>query len=256
MRRARRAHCQNQTVATYETEAIVLRAIRFSEADNILALLTLTRGRVSAIAKGARRPKSRLGGRLQPGVRALLTLHEGRGEVHAIRGASPVEPNAGLWAESGRLLAASAVLETALRALPDDEPSEGTYHLTARALALLARAAPVDGPPRLHPVVLAYRAKLLVSIGFLPQLAGCVSCGAPGSVNAFSARLGGTLCEDCAGPADEVPAGGLDALRAMLGAPLAEVAHPSAATAAAVERLIGDLLREHLGVALRSVPDG
>jgi DNA repair protein RecO (recombination protein O) len=239
-------------VATYETEAIVLRAIRFSEADNILSLLTFRRGRVSAIAKGARRPKSRLGGRLQPGVRVHLTLHEGRGDVHGIRGAAPVEPHAGLWADSYRLLAASAILETAMRALPEDEPSEGAYHLTARALGLLARTSPRQTPPRLDPLVLGYRAKLLVAIGFLPQLSGCVSCGADVAAAAFSARLGGTLCDDCAAVADRVGPPVLGALRQVLGAPLADAEPMNRGVAEGVEHLISGVLLEHLGVALKS----
>ncbi len=241
-------------MATYETEAIVLRTIRFSEADNIVSLLTLERGRVAAIAKGARRPKSRLGGRLQPGVRVNLTLHQGRGDLHGIRGAAPVEPNAGLWVESYRLLAASAVLETAMRALPEDEPSEGAYNLTARALALLARTPPGSGPARLDPVVLGFRTKLLVAIGFLPQLAGCVSCGADVAATAFSARMGGTLCDDCAGVGDYVGAHVLDALRQLLGAPLAEAAPMQRSVAEGVEHLVGALLMEHLGVTLKSAP--
>ena len=51
---------------TLKTEAIVLRSIRYGEADRILHLYTAKRGRVGAIAKGARRPKSRFGGRLEP----------------------------------------------------------------------------------------------------------------------------------------------------------------------------------------------
>jgi len=253
-RRADRVWCHNRTVATYETEAIVLRTIRFSEADNIVNLLTLERGRVAAIAKGARRPKSRLGGRLQPGVRVNLALHQGRGDVHGIRGAASVEPNAGLWIDSYRLLGAGAVLETAMRALPEDEPSEGAYHLTARALGLLARAEPVGTPPRLDRIVLGYRAKLLVAIGFLPQLSGCVSCGSSTATTAFSARLGGTLCDDCAGTADYVGAPVLDALRQLLGAPLAEAGAMEQSTAEGVEHLVGSVLLEHLGVALRSAP--
>jgi DNA repair protein RecO (recombination protein O) len=243
-------------VGTYETEALVLRAIRYSEADSILALLTLDRGRVSAIAKGARRPKSKLGGRLQPGVRARVTLHEGRGEVQSVRGASLVEPNAGLWVESYRLLAAGAVLETALRALPDDEPSPPAYNLTARALAQLAATPPRRSPPRLDPTVLSYRAKLLVTIGLLPQLGGCVSCGAGGETVGFSARLGGTLCAECATSADRVDGRAVEELRRLLAAPLAEAGDVEADVAAEIERLIGDVLSEHLGVRLRSAAPG
>ena len=63
-----RGAAMTHRMATYDTEAVVLRSIRYSEADVVLALLQRARGRVSAIAKGARRTTSRLGGRLQPGV--------------------------------------------------------------------------------------------------------------------------------------------------------------------------------------------
>ncbi|MEZ5062743.1 MAG: recombination protein O N-terminal domain-containing protein [Solirubrobacterales bacterium] len=47
---------------TFKTEGVVLRSIRFGEADRILHLYTVEKGRVNAIAKGSRRPKSRFGG--------------------------------------------------------------------------------------------------------------------------------------------------------------------------------------------------
>src|SRR5436309_345529 len=57
-----------------KTEALVLRSLRYGEADRILHLYTPTRGRVSAIAKGVRRTKSRFGGRLEPFFRLHLVL--------------------------------------------------------------------------------------------------------------------------------------------------------------------------------------
>jgi DNA repair protein RecO (recombination protein O) len=51
---------------SYKTEAIVLRSLRFGEADRILHLYTLERGRIGAIAKGIRKTKSRVGARLEP----------------------------------------------------------------------------------------------------------------------------------------------------------------------------------------------
>ncbi len=93
-------------MATYETEAVVLRTIRYSEADAVLTLMTRSRGRVSAIAKGARRTNSRLGGRLQPGVRAFVTIHEGRGDLGTMRGAPVLDPHPGLSLAGPRLHAA------------------------------------------------------------------------------------------------------------------------------------------------------
>ena len=65
---------------TYKTEAIVLRSMRFSEADRILHLYTAHGGRIGAIAKGVRKTKSRFGARLEPLSHVELLLHEGGGE--------------------------------------------------------------------------------------------------------------------------------------------------------------------------------
>src|ERR1700742_4617615 len=71
---------------TYKTEAIVLRSMRFSEADRILHLYTADRGRIGAIAKGVRKTKSRFGARLEPLSHVELMLHEGAGELQTITG--------------------------------------------------------------------------------------------------------------------------------------------------------------------------
>ncbi len=240
-------------MATYETDAIVLRAIRYSEADSVLTLYTRDRGRASAIAKGARRPRSRLGGRLQPGTCSRVTLAEGRGELATVRGVSSLQPNAGLWTESGRLRAAGHVLEAALRTLPDGDPNEPAYHLLGNALGLIAREPPSEGPPRLDPLVLGVHVKLLVVAGLLPVLGSCAHCGAGPPLPAFSAAAGGALCGECAGGADPLTLAAHAALAGLIGRPLGEareVCPPHAA--AGVERVVGLVLREHLGVILRS----
>ena len=240
-------------VAAYDTDAVVLRSIRYSEADAVLALYTRERGRASAIVKGARRTTSRLGGRLQPGVCAHVTIHEGRGDLGTVRAASVVQAHAGLWVAGHRLQAAGCVLETVMRVLPEGEASEEAWHLLSRTLDLLARAPAPPGPPRLDPLVLGCQAKLLVVSGLLPMLARCVRCGAPPPLTAFSGAAGGALCGACAAGGDPVAPRSLEALAALVGRPLAE-AHEALPHEAApgVERLIGLVLHEHLGVRLRS----
>ena len=71
----------------FETEAVVLRSMRYGEADRILHLYTRNRGRVGAIAKGVRRARSRFGGRLEPFFHVRMELHEGRGELLTVTGA-------------------------------------------------------------------------------------------------------------------------------------------------------------------------
>src|SRR3954452_5544532 len=93
-----------------KTQAVVLRSIRYGEADRIVHLYTPHRGRVGAIAKGVRRSRSRFGGRLlplfplapgpprgvaggrvEPFFRLDLVLHEGRSELLTVTSAATVE---------------------------------------------------------------------------------------------------------------------------------------------------------------------
>ena len=240
-------------MATYDTEAVVLRSIRYSEADAVLALYTRERGRASAIAKGARRTTSRLGGRLQPGVSAQVTVYEGRGDLGTIRAASVTDAHAGLWMAGHRLQAAACVLETVLRVMPEGEADDEAWHLLSRTLGLLARGPDPGVPPRLDPLVLGCQAKLLVVSGLLPMLDRCARCGAGAPLPGFSATAGGAVCAACGAGADPVEPAALAALAALVGRPLAEAsAAVPAPDGPGVERIVGLVLREHLGVSLRS----
>src|SRR3954462_2792910 len=90
-----------------KTQAVVLRSIRYGEADRIVHLYTPHRGRVGATAKGVRRSRSRCGGRLEPFFRPARGLHEGRGELHPFPAASTVDAYPCLRAD-GRSLDAAA----------------------------------------------------------------------------------------------------------------------------------------------------
>ena len=240
--------------ATYSAQAIVLRMVRYGEADGVIALQTLEHGRVSAFAKGVRRPVSKLRGRLQPATVVQLELAPGKGDLHTIRGAQVIDAHAGLWVEGYRLQAASSILEATLRVTPEEEENPGPFHLLVRGLALLAVAEPRATPARLDPLVLGVQFKLILSAGLLPQLAACVVCGrSDAGLPGFSARLGGMLCETCQERGEVLDGRVHDALVAIVGRPLTEasLACPPEACAG-VERVIGLVLREHLGVALRS----
>lgn len=239
-------------VPTIDSDAVVLRAIRYGEADSVLSILTPEHGRVSAIAKGVRRPKSRLAGRLQPGVRSRVTLVRGRGDLATVRTAHVEEPNAGLWERGYRLRAAGCVLEAALRTLPEGEPNEGAFHLVCRGLSMLGHVPSRDAPPRLDPVVIGVLAKLLVVAGLVPRLGPCEECEPGAALVAYSPVRGEALCRSCAAGSEPVSPAAIDALAGLLGRPLAEadqVLPPERALE--VERMVTLTLREHMGVELR-----
>ena len=102
-------------------EAIVLRSIRYGEADRILHLLTPQRGRIGAIAKGARRARSRFGGRLEPFSRVALVLHEGRGDLLTVTGADSVDPHRPLREDAGTLDAAARSCDAVLKLFEDGQ---------------------------------------------------------------------------------------------------------------------------------------
>src|SRR6185295_9306564 len=99
---------------TYKTEAVVLRSLRLGEADRIVHLYTLDRGRVGAVAKGIRRTKSRFGARLEPFSHVDAILHQGSGELHTVTGVDLIRPHSATREEPYRLAVGSVGLEAML----------------------------------------------------------------------------------------------------------------------------------------------
>src|SRR3954447_20887394 len=120
-----------------KTQAVVLRSIRYGEADRIVHLYTPLRGRVGATARGARRARSRFGGRLEPFFRLDLVLHEGRGELMTVTAAATVDGYPRLRESSASLGAAARACDAVLRLLDAAEPNPAAYNLLCRYLALL-----------------------------------------------------------------------------------------------------------------------
>src|SRR6476469_10574961 len=120
-----------------KTEAVVLRSMRYGEADRILHLYTPHRGRVGAIAKGVRRTKSRFGGRLEPFFRLRLVLHEGRSDLMTVTSAETVEAYPRLRADGGALDTAARACDAVSRLFETSEPHPGVYNLLCNELVLL-----------------------------------------------------------------------------------------------------------------------
>src|ERR1700742_5149584 len=132
--------------APLKTEAIVLRSIRYGEADRILPLYTPHHGRIAAIAKGARRARSRFGARLEPFFQIKLVLHEGRGELYTVTGVDTVHARAGLRDSAASLDAAARACDAVARLFETDEPHPEVFVLLANELTLLA-----SGPAAARP---------------------------------------------------------------------------------------------------------
>lgn len=232
---------------TLQTEAIVLRSIRYGEADRVLHLYTPHRGRVGAIAKGVRRARSRFGGRLEPFFRVALVLYEGRGELLTVTSAQTVTAHARLREDHRALDAAARACDAMARLFDSEDPNPAAYHLLANELALLDAAPRQAGRAN----QLAFRLKLLVAAGLAPQLEACASCGEREHLAGFSGAAGGVVCSACEASAFALDADAHAFLVTALGTSLAQAPGASSRALAQAERAIRETLEHHAQVRLR-----
>jgi DNA repair protein RecO (recombination protein O) len=235
---------------TLKTEAVVLRSIRYGEADRILHLYSTARGRVNAIAKGARRPKSRFGGRLEPFFRLDLILHEGRSELLTVTNVATVDGYPRLRSSGPALGAGARACDAVLRLLDSAEPNPPAYNLLCRYLAILddpslPRAAGIE-------TALSFRLKLALAAGFSPELASCAGCGESEHLTGFSGAAGGIVCAGCEAGSFELSEEAHRFMVEAIASPLAEAPEGGERALRQVERAVGETLEHHAHVRLRA----
>ena len=234
---------------TFKTEAVVLRSIRFGEADRVLHLYSERRGRIGAVAKGVRRVRSRFGGRLEPLSRVQLVLHEGRGELCTVTQVDTVHAHPALKERRDSLERGVQACEAVLRLFDSQEPNAPAYNLLCRELALLDS----DPEAATRAQALAFRLKLLLAAGFVPELAACATCGEREHLGGFSAAAGGVVCAGCEAGSFPLDADAHAFLVASLARPLAEVPEAPEAALRQADRAIAETLEHHAHVRLRRV---
>jgi DNA repair protein RecO (recombination protein O) len=186
----------------YRTEAIVLGRTDYGEADRILTLYTPKFGKLRVIAKGVRRPNSRLGPHLEYFSRCQLMLAKGR-ELDVVTSAETVDGHIALRSNLDALGHASHMAEILNRLTEERQEQEAAFDLLAQSLRLLCEG--------MDPFVVTrhYELALTKLLGYRPELYVCEGCQRKieAEPNALSPRLGGLLCQNC---------GGLDAGARML----------------------------------------
>jgi len=231
-----------------KTEAVVLRSLRYGEADRILHLYTPQRGRVSVIAKGVRRTKSRFGGRLEPYFRLHMVLYEGRSELLTVTSAETVNGYRRLREHAAAIDSAARACDAVARLFDTSEAHPGVFALLCNELALL------DAHPdhATHANQLAFRLKLMLAAGFAPQLAACAACGEGDHLSAFSGAAGGVVCSACEASAFVFGEEAHAFMTGALGATLADVPGAGALALRQAERAIAETVEHHAHVRLRA----
>jgi len=173
------------------TPAVVLKVTPYSETSKIARLLTRDHGLVSAMARGARRPRSQTGVGLDlfaVGVAAIRMKPST--DLHTLTGFDLTRAHPHLGDDTARFGAASAMAELALKCAPA-EPHPELFARLEEGLDALDRAD-VD---EAEAAALSACWRLVVALGFEPALDACALCGAPVDVPvSFSAEQGGALC--------------------------------------------------------------
>ena len=229
------------------TDAIVLHAFEYLESSRIVRLATREAGVQSAIAKGARRPKSRFGAALDLFAEGSAHLHlRPARDLQTLGAFEDAHARPQLAQEFERFTAASALAEMVIR-FARDEASPELFDILSRGLDRLGTASAQQA----RGVGLAIMWRIVAELGFAPTIDDCALCHAPvppGLTTRFHHRAGGALCESCAArnrACRLLPPEARSALRSWLHDE--EAGELDDGAGRAHQRLLREFLREHLG---------
>jgi DNA repair protein RecO (recombination protein O) len=235
----------------FATDAIVLSRFDYGEADRVLSLLTPGHGKVKVIAKGIRRPTSRLGGSLEPLAELRVALVRGRtfdvvtqvAILHSwLRLRDSLEATATAWYAA----------ELADRSLEERHPAEPLYALLRRTYELLDAGLAPSRAARW------YEMRLADELGQRPEVDRCVECDRlvePDERVRWVPALGGIVCARHPGPGHDEAGISTGALRVLKAYQRMDVEGIAALRLpAGVEREVEAAMRSFLAYALEREP--
>jgi len=194
----------------YITEAIVLKRTNLGEADKILTLYTPNMGKIKAVAKGVRRPKSKLGGHVETLIRSSMMLAKGR-NLDIITQSQTIDSFLPLRSDLWRTSCALYSIELVDRFTEERIENYAVYRLLLSTINNIVEADNVD-------LLLRYfEIQLLGYLGYRPQLQTCINCKSKlePQDNYFSTSGGGVLCPNCRAAEPRIKPLSLNALKVM-----------------------------------------
>ena len=232
-----------------KTEAVVLRTLRYGEADRILHLYTPHRGRVAAIAKGVRRAKSRFGGRLEPYFRLQMVLYEGRSELLTVTSADTITGHAA--AARARPRARQRRARVRRRLAPVRDRRSASWRV--RAAVQRAGAARRRAPSRRRTPTSSRSASSCCSPPASRRSSPpAPSCGEADHLAAFSGAAGGVVCSACEATGFRLGEEAHAFMTGALGAALADAPAAGELALRQAERAIAETVEHHAHVRWRA----
>lgn len=186
----------------FSTSAIVIRRADYSDYDRMVTLFSPDYGRIDAIARGCRRPKSPLVNAVEPFTSGEFQLYAHKGRF-SIEQCQISESYFDLRADYDRLCHGVYWLKLLDATILPDAPAPDLFITTLRALAHLNY-----GEMPLEMITMAFEMHFMALNGYAPRMDSCVKCGRPIDGDArFDARLGGAVCLNCPSTAPRISNG-------------------------------------------------
>lgn len=212
-------------MAILTTEAVVLSRHDFSNTSLIVTFYTLDYGRLSAVAKGARRAKSPFLGTLDLLNHNEITYYRHtRTSLHTLAKSTVRDHFPGIRESEKKMVAGTYFAELTREMTREEERQPELFDHVVGALRELSSAS--TDPLEIDRIICHFEIRLLLFSGYAPELTSCVGCSEPvtGAKVLFSNRAGGLLCQKCAkaSAADVRPTtgGAVATLRALLQRPI------------------------------------
>lgn len=197
------------------SRCLVLQSRPFGDTSKILRLLTVDRGPVSVIARGALRPKSRISGVTEPFAEGVATVYlKPNRDLHTLSSFDLLQARQDLGADMGRFVTASLLCELVLRLAPQEVDLE-LFEILRSGLDVLLAVSAEEVPN----AGLVHIWRLVGHLGFSPALDLCSRCGrtlGPGEGGRFDTSLGGVCCGSCGGTGTRLTFEQLDQMRALV----------------------------------------
>jgi len=178
----------------YRVQAIVLKRTDIGEADRLLTLYTPERGKLRAVAKGARKTKSRKSGHIELFTHCALQIAKGK-QIDIITQADTLDAYMPLRDNLDRVSYAYYLAELVDQFIEEAVENDQVFDLLKHALGWLG-----DAHTDAELLARYFELQLLTHVGYRPQLFACINCGKPIEPmdNFFSAEAGGVLDPACA----------------------------------------------------------
>jgi DNA repair protein RecO (recombination protein O) len=235
------------------TPALVLRTVDYGEADRIVTLLSRTHGKLSALARSARKSRRRFGAGLSLfGVGEATLKERAHGDLYLLESFDSRRGFPGIATDVAKVAHAGYAAELGRELSPPRDADPRLFDLLVELFTHL------DEHPARAETLRIFELKLLDAVGLTPELERCLGCGllAPDDAGqVFDVRRGGLVCGACGGHGQALSLGLRQTMLSLRRTELtkAPLVSLEAEHNRGAREIIAEVLRDHLGRPLKSL---